>query len=283
MRKSTKPINKIIIYVLLVAFGIIFITPFIYMFSMSLASDATNVKGMFTIFPHEFHWENYIRVFTGNEQLGRYIKNSIILVLWCVVGQVFASSFVAYGFARLKSRWKNFWFMLLLATMMIPGDVYMIPQFMLFKKLNWLDTYLPMIVPNFCGGAFNIFMMRQFIMTIPISLDDAAKLDGLGYFGIYRKIVLPLMKPVLITVGLFTFQFNWGWFNGPLVFIRDKAKYPLAVALKYIQASQGNAVPNWHLVMVGAMFLTLPPLIAYFFGQKYILEANINMGSAGIK
>ncbi len=253
------------------------------MFSMSLASDATNVKGTFTLFPHEFNWGNYIKVFTGSENLGLYIKNSVILTVWCVIGQVFASSFVAYGFARLRGRGKEIWFMLLLATLMIPQDVYLIPQFMLFKNLRWLDTYLPMIIPNFCGGAFNIFLMRQFFMTIPTSLDEAAKLDGLGYFGIYRRIILPLMKPVLIAVGLFTFQFNWGWFNGPLVFIQDKDKYPLAVALKFIQSSQGNAVPNWHLVMVGAMFLTIPPLITYFFGQKYILQANINMGSAGIK
>lgn len=268
---------------LLVLIGIVFVAPFLFMFSMSLASDATNVKGTFTLIPHEFNWDNYIRVFTGSENLGLYIKNSVVLTVWCVIGQVFASSFVAYGFARLRGRGKKVWFMLLLATLMIPQDVYLIPQFMLFKNLGWLDTYLPMIVPNFCGGAFNIFLMRQFFMTIPTSLDEAAKLDGLGYFGIYRRIVLPLMKPVLITVALFTFQFNWGWFNGPLVFIQDKAKYPLAVALKFIQASQGNAVPNWHLVMVGAMFLTIPPLIAYFFGQKYILQANINMGSASIK
>lgn len=283
MKKSIKITNKVITYVLLVLIGIVFVAPFLFMFSMSLASDATNVKGTFTLIPHEFNWDNYIRVFTGSENLGLYIKNSVVLTVWCVIGQVFASSFVAYGFARLRGRGKKVWFMLLLATLMIPQDVYLIPQFMLFKNLGWLDTYLPMIVPNFCGGAFNIFLMRQFFMTIPTSLDEAAKLDGLGYFGIYRRIVLPLMKPVLITVALFTFQFNWGWFNGPLVFIQDKAKYPLAVALKFIQASQGNAVPNWHLVMVGAMFLTIPPLIAYFFGQKYILQANINMGSASIK
>lgn len=283
MKKSIKITNKVITYVLLVWIGIVFVAPFLFMFSMSLASDTTNVKGTFTLIPHEFNWDNYIRVFTGSENLGLYIKNSVVLTVWCVIGQVFASSFVAYGFARLRGRGKKVWFMLLLATLMIPQDVYLIPQFMLFKNLGWLDTYLPMIVPNFCGGAFNIFLMRQFFMTIPTSLDEAAKLDGLGYFGIYRRIVLPLMKPVLITVALFTFQFNWGWFNGPLVFIQDKAKYPLAVALKFIQASQGNAVPNWHLVMVGAMFLTIPPLIAYFFGQKYILQANINMGSASIK
>lgn len=279
MKNNLNPASKILTYLILFLVGFILFTPFLFMISISLASDATNVKGAFSLIPREFHFENYARVFEGDSSLSIYIKNSLIFVAFCVIGQVFASSFVAFGFARLSARGKSFWFMILLATLMIPQDVYMIPQFMLFKKWGWLNTYLPLIVPNFCGGAFNIFLMRQFFMTIPNTLDDAAKIDGLGYFGIYSRITLPLMKPILIAVAIFTFQFNWGWFYGPLVFIQDKAKYPLAVALKYMQASQGNAVPNWHLVMVGAMFLTIPPLVTFFFGQKYMLKANISATS----
>lgn len=283
MKKSGSFASRAVTYMLLIFVGVVFLAPFVFMFSMSLASDATNVKGTFTLFPHEFNWDNYLRVFTGDMQLGKYIWNSVVLTVGCVIGQVLACSLVAYGFARLKGRGRNFWFVCLLATLMIPQDVYLIPQFMLFKNLHWLNTYLPLIVPNFCGGAFNIFLMRQFYMRIPHTLDDAAKLDGLGYFGIYYKIILPQVKPILIAIALFSFQFNWGWFYGPLVFIQDKAKYPLAVGLKYMQASQGNASPNWHFVMVGAMFLTIPPLIAYFFGQKYMLEANISTGSSALK
>lgn len=283
MDKPVGIVEKCLIYVALIIIGFIFISPLFFMISMSLASDATNVKGAFTMFPKEFNWNNYVRVFTGKEKMGLYIMNSIKLVVWCVIGQVTASSFVAFGFARLRARARNFIFILLLSTLMIPQDVYIIPQFMLFKNIGWLNTYLPLIVPNFFGGAFNIFLMRQFFMTVPTSLDDAAKIDGLSYFGIYSRILIPLMKPILIAVALFTFQFNWGWFYGPLVFIQDKTQYPLAVALKFIQASQGNAVPNWHYVMVGSMFLTIPPLIAYFFGQKYMLEANISAGSSTLK
>ncbi len=283
MDKSASTSEKIFVYLLLCLIGLVFLSPFMFMISMSLASDATNAKGAFSIIPKEFQWNNYLRVFTGREQMGIYILNSIKLVVGCIVGQVLASSFVAFGFARLRSRSKNLIFILLLGTMMIPQDVYIIPQFMLFRQIGWLNTYLPLIIPNFAGGAFNIFLMRQFFMTVPTSLDEAAKIDGLGYFGIYFKIILPLMKPILIAIALFTFQFNWGWFYGPLVFLQDKEKYPLAVGLRFIQASQGNAVPNWHFVMVGSMFLTLPPLIGYFFGQKYMLEANISAGSAALK
>lgn len=281
-----KPLNKtekVFIYTLLIIIGLVFLLPFVFMISMSLASDATNVKGTFTIIPKEFEWSNYIKVFKGREQMGIYIWNSVKLVLWCVLGQVVASSFVAFGFARLRAKGRNLIFLLLLGTLMVPQDVYIIPQFMLFKKIGWLNTYLPLIVPNFFGGAFNVFLLRQFYMTIPTTLDDAAKIDGIGYFGIYARIMLPLVRPILIAIALFTFQFNWGWFYGPLVFLQDNAKYPLAVALRFIQASQGNAVPNWHYVMVGSVFLTLPPLIAYFFGQKYMLEANISAGSAALK
>lgn len=283
MDKPVGYLEKFFVYTVLILIGFIFVTPFIFMISMSLASDATNVKGAFSLIPHEFNWDNYTRVFTGSEKMGVFIVNSIKFTLWCVLGQVVGSSFVAFGFARLRAKAKNMLFIVLLATLMIPQDVYIIPQFMLFKKIGWLNTYLPLIVPNFCGGAFNIFLMRQFFMTVPTTLDDAAKIDGLGYWGIYTRILIPLMKPILIAVALFTFQFNWGWFYGPLVFLQDKFKYPLAVALKFIQASQGNAVPNWHYVMVGSMFLTVPPLLAYFFGQKYMLEANISAGSATLK
>ncbi len=283
MDKPKSNLERILIYLGLSLVGLIFLSPFLYMVSISLASDATNAKGAFTLLPKEYEWKNYIRVFTGRENMGLYIWNSVKLSLWCIAGQVLASSFVAFGFARLRARGNKVIFLVLLATMMIPQDVYIIPQFMLFKQIGWIDTYLPMIVPNFAGGAFNIFLLRQFFMSVPISLDEAAKIDGLSYFGIYSRIILPLMKPILIAIALFTFQFNWGWFYGPLVFLQDSAKYPLAVALRVIQASQGNAVPNWHYVMVGSVFLTIPPLMGYFFGQKYMLEANITAGSSTLK
>lgn len=283
MRRKLNAFEKMFVYIVLVLIGLVVVTPFLQMISISLVSDETNVKGAFTVMPKEFEWWNYLRVFTGKLDMGRYVWNSIKFCFWCIIGQVFASSFVAYGFARLRARAKNIIFMVLLATMMIPGDIYIIPQFIIYKQIGWLNTYLPLIVPNFFGGAFNVFLIRQFFMSVPTTLDDAAKIDGLSYIGIYVRILLPIVRPILVAIALFTFQFNWGWFYGPLVFIQSKAKYPLAVALQMIQQTQGNAVPNWHYVMVGSIILTIPPLIMYFLGQKYMLEANITGGSATLK
>jgi multiple sugar transport system permease protein len=283
MNKEMSLRQKITSNIALIIVGTTFLIPFILMISMSLASDSTNVQGVFSVIPKEFTWGNYQRVFTGDHPFTRYILNSLNFVFWCIVGQVVVSSLVAYGFARLRSRYKKYIFGILLGTMMLPGAVFIIPQFILFAKLGWNNTYLPLIVPNFCGGAYNIFLIRQFFMSIPTTLDDAAKIDGLGYIGIYVRILVPIIKPILIAIALFTFNYNWGWFQGPLIFIQDQDKFPLALALQYISANQGNAVPNWHLIMVGAVILTLPPLALYFLGQKYILEANISGGSAALK
>lgn len=283
MIRNITLLDKTITYGLLTFFGLALVLPFIFMISISLASAATTVKLSFTIFPSEYEFSNYVKIFT-EEGVGRWILNSVLLVTFCIIGQVFVSSFVAYGFARLNAPGRSFIFMILLSTMMIPGEVTMIPQFVIFRKLGWINTYLPLIVPNFFGGAFNIFLMRQFISRIPTSLDDAAKIDGLSYLGIYFRVILPLIRPILFTVAIFTFQWNWGWFMGPLIYINDIDKAPLALGVQILSATSGlGEVPKWNLVMVASMLLTLPMILVFFFGQKYVFEANISSGSSGTK
>ena len=283
MNRNITLIDKTITYGLLSFLGLALILPFIFMISISLASEATTVKLSFSVFPSEFEFSNYIKVFT-EERVGRWILNSILFVTACIIGQVFVSSFVAYGFARLHAPGKNLLFMILLSTMMIPGEVTMIPQFVIFRKLGWINTYLPLIIPNFFGGAFNIFLMRQFITRIPTSLDDAAKIDGLSYLGIYFRIILPLIRPILVTVAIFTFQWNWGWFMGPLIYINDIDKAPLALGVQILSATSSlGEAPKWNLVMVASMLLTLPMIMVFFVGQKYVFEANISGGSSASK
>lgn len=276
-------VEKIILYIILSVIGITLSAPFIYMISVSLASSATTSKMAFSFIPTEFEWRNYIRVFT-DKQISKWFFNSVVLVVFSIIGQVFASSFVAYGFARLKGRGKNIIFMILLGTMMIPSQVTIIPQFMIFRKLGWINTLLPIIVPNFCGGAFNIFLIRQFIVSIPTSLDEAAKIDGLGFFGIYWKIILPLIKPTLVMVAILTFNYNWGLFMEPLIYINDVGRMPLALGVQILSATRGaGAAPEWNIVMVASMLLTLPMILVFFLGQKYVFEANIIPGSSTIK
>ena len=285
MNRRMGKLEKLSTYALLGALAVAMITPFLLMLSISLASDTTTVRMTFTLVPQEFEFENYVRVFTTpNIELGRHIVNSLIIVVGSIIGQVLISSFVAYGFARFNAPGKNVLFLIVLGTMMIPGAVTLIPQFALYRSLGWLGTFAPLIVPNFFGGAFNIFLIRQFIVRLPTDLDEAAKIDGVGPIGIFRYIIFPLIRPIAVAVAILTFQFNWSWFLEPLLYLQDTEKMPLAVAIRTLTATtSAGATPMWNLVMVSSMLLTLPMLLVFFIGQKYVFEANISGGSAAIK
>jgi len=272
-------------YIILAAISVAMIAPFLLMVSISLASDATTVQMNFRLLPQEFEFGNYVRVFTTpNINIGRHILNSLIIVTGSIIGQVLVSSFVAYGFARFNAPGKNALFLILLGTMMIPGAVTLIPQFALYRALGWLGTFAPLIVPNFFGGAFNIFLIRQFIVRLPTELDEAARIDGVGPLGIFRYVTFPLIRPIAVAVAILTFQFNWSWFLEPLLYLQDAEKMPLAVAVRTLSATtNAGATPMWNLVMVASMLLTIPMLLVFFFGQKYVFEANISGGSAAIK
>ncbi len=272
-------------YLILAAISVAMIAPFLLMVSISLASDTSTVQMNFRLIPNEFNFDNYVRVFTTpNIDIGRHILNSLIIVVGSIIGQVLVSSFVAYGFARFNAPGKNALFLILLGTMMIPGAVTLIPQFALYRSLGWLGTFAPLIVPNFFGGAFNIFLIRQFIVRLPTELDEAAKIDGVGPMGIFWYVVFPLIRPIAVAVAILTFQFNWSWFLEPLLYLQDAELMPLAVAVRTLSATtSAGATPMWNLVMVASMLLTLPMLLVFFFGQKYVFEANISGGSASIK
>lgn len=276
--------EKIVSYIILTAIGALLAAPFVYVISMALASDATSTRLTFTFIPHEFEFINFVRVFTSGLNFGRFLGNSLVLVFFSMIGQVFVSSLVAYSFARLRAPGKEVIFIILLATMMIPGEVTLIPQFILFRKLDWIDTMLPLIVPNFFGGAYNIFLLRQFITRIPVELDEAAQIDGLNYFGIYTRIILPLIRPALVAVAIFTFVWNWGAFFGPLIYINDVKKMPLALGVQILSATNSaGQIPPWNLVMVGALVLTVPMILVYFFGQRFMDQLSLTGGSAAIK
>ncbi|MGH3490063.1 MAG: carbohydrate ABC transporter permease [Actinopolymorphaceae bacterium] len=271
-------------YSVLTVVSAVLAAPFVFMVSIALSSDATVQKASFTLLPREFHLDNFVRVLSSDAQMARWIVNSLIIVSLACLGQMFVSAMVAYAFARLRAPGRSALFVILLATMMVPVEVTIIPQFVLFRELDWIDTLWPLIVPNLFGGAYNIFLMRQFVTRIPRELDEAAQVDGLGYFGIFTRIVLPLMKPVIVAVGVFSFSFSWGWFFGPLIYLNTETKYPLALGVQFLSGTSTNAqTPPYNLVMVGALFLTVPMVAVYFFSQRYIYQVNLGAGSAGIR
>ena len=206
------------------------------------------------------------------------LRNSVILVVLNVLGQLFACSLVAYGFARLRFWGRDVLFGLVLATMMLPGQVTMIPQFVLWKSLGWYNTLRPLWVPSWFGTAFFIFLMRQFFMTIPKELEDAAKIDGCGFFGIYWRIFLPLAAPAMATVAIFSFMGAWNEFVGPLVYLSDERLFPLALGLNQFRQEHSA---DWNMMMAASTLMMLPVVAVFFFCQRYFIQGVTLTGIKG--
>ncbi len=283
MNKKTSPITTAVVYLILILFSAAFLIPFVYMISIALSSDATANQAAYTIFPKEFEVRNFIRIFTESN-VPIWLKNSLILTVTNTEFTLVSSSMVAYGFARFRVKGKSVIFMILLSTMMIPTQVTLIPQFMIFRRFGWINTMLPLIIPNLFGSPFYIFMLRQFIIRLPISLDEAAKIDGMSYWGIYYRIVLPLIKPAPAAVAIFAIMGNWNWFFEPMIYLNQTEKYPLAIGVQILSAvGHAGQLPLWNLMMAAAMILVIPMILLFFLGQKQMFELSISTGSDFIK
>lgn len=277
MRRS-RLVGRIVVYALLVGFVTLNLVPFVWMLSTALKPDSQLFIQPPVWIPRPVMWANFARALTSFPFL-RYLGNTVYIAVLNVIGVLLASSLVAYGFARLRAPGRDFLFILLLATMMIPGQVTMIPVFILFQKLGWLNTFKPLTIPAFLGGgAFNIFLLRQFYLTIPQELSDAARIDGCSEFGIYRRIMLPLAKPALAAIGIFTFQGNWGDLFGPLIYLNDETKYTLALGL---QSFQNFYRTEYALLAAASIVITLPMIIVFFAGQRYFIEGVTLTGIKG--
>jgi multiple sugar transport system permease protein len=258
-----------VIFILLVAFALFFILPLLWILSTSLKGD-TQIFAIPPVWiPDVFHWDNYARVFE-RMPFFIYLKNSVLISVVTIIGTVLSSSLVAYSFACLYWPGRNGLFVFVLATMMLPMQVTMIPLFILFKEIGWLNTFMPLTVPAFFGGgAFNIFLLRQFFLTIPKDLLDAARIDGCSEFRIFWNIVLPLAKPALATVAILTFMFTWNDFMGPLIYLSDKMKGTLALGLGMFV---GQHVTEWSLLMAASVIMMLPMIAIFFFFQRYFIQ-----------
>lgn len=267
--ESKISIKNIVIFALLSIFVLFFILPFLWIISTSLKGDTQ----IFTIppewIPETFHWENYAKVFDRMPFL-IYLKNSVFISAVTIIGTLISSSLVAYAFGCLNWPGRNGLFIFVLATMMLPLQVTMIPLFVLFKEIGWLNTFKPLTIPAFLGGgAFNIFLLRQFFLTIPKDLLDSARIDGCSELRIYWSIVLPLAKPALATVAILTFMFTWNDFIGPLIYLSDKMKGTLALGLGMFV---GQYVTEWSILMAASLLMMLPMILIFFFFQKYFIQ-----------
>lgn len=263
-----KAITRVAVYLLLFAGSAMYLFPFLWMVQTSL-KDLSQVYIWPPVwFPKPLQWINYPEAW---EILpwGTFYLNTIKLAAIRIVGTVFSCTIAAYGFARLRFPGRDFLFLILLSTMMLPGQVTMIPLYIWFTKLGWVNTMKPLTIPSFLGSAFNIFLLRQFFMTIPHELDDAAKIDGCGFIRIFFSVILPLAVPAIGVVTIFTFTGSWNDFMGPLIYLSGIENYTIAIGLQWFNQSIGAHMPR--LMAMGVVAL-LPQIILFFFTQKRMIQ-----------
>jgi multiple sugar transport system permease protein len=265
-------------HILIIALSCVFLMPLLWMLSTALKSTGDTMALPPVFVPSSPDWSNFSTALT-NVPYFQYLKNTTIYTGVTLVGDVVSSALVAYAFARLPSRWSGPLFVLVLATMMVPYQVIMIPQFLLFKQLNWLNTYLPLVVPTYFGSPFLIFLLRQFFRSIPRDLDDAAKVDGAGHLVIFTRIILPLSKPALAAVAIFSFMYHWNDYLGPLIYLNDNDLYPASLGLANYTATYGGT--QWNYLMAASLVTLLPCLVVFFVGQRFFIQGVTLSGIKG--
>lgn len=279
--------SRVIAWLILLGVTILFVVPVLWMLSTSLKTpeDLANSSWI----PQPLAWDNYREAFSFG-QWGQWTLNSVIITGVSTVGAVFSTALVGYSFGRLRWPGRDILFGLVLATMMIPDVVVMIPRFIIFSRIPafgfqgsevWVNTFLPLTVPSWLGGgAFEIFLMRQFMRNIPIELSEAAKIDGASELRIWWSIALPLSRPVLATVAILKFQGAWQDFMGPLLYLQDESKYTLQLALRQFEFAAGGS-PAWNHLMAASLVVMLPVLVIFLLFQRYFVQGVNVTGLAG--
>ncbi len=271
------PALDALLYVLLIMFALLFMMPLFWMISTSLKSSGEIFSIPPQWIPEKLEWGNYVEA-VNSFPFVRYAMNSVFITTLSIVGGVLSSAYVAYGFAKLTWPGKKLWFTLMLATMMVPSQITMIPLFIFYSRLGWINTYLPFILPSFLGSPFFIFLFRQFYLTIPNELNEAARMDGASEFLIWRKIYLPLSKPAMATTAIFLFMFSWNDFMGPLIYLHDPKLFTLQLGLRNFQQQYGT---RWHVLMAASILVAVPSIILFLSFQKYFVRGSSVSGIKG--
>lgn len=275
-----KKIKWPVYHIFVASLALIMLYPVIWMLFSSFKESRTIFATSGYLFPTEWKWENYVSGWVGisGYSFGRYIYNSLVIVIISTLGAVISSSLIAFGFARLRFFGRNFWFALMMVTLMLPHDVVLVPQYIIFTKLGWLNTILPIVVPAFFGMPFFIFLMIQFIRTIPVELDEAATIDGCGKFRLYLQVIMPLLKSSIATAAIFSFYWRWEDLLGPVLYLNSPEKYTVSMALKMFLDSESAS--NWGGMFAMSIVSLIPVIAVFFLFQKQIVEG---MSTSGLK
>jgi ABC-type glycerol-3-phosphate transport system permease component len=264
-------------YTLALLVAILFLLPLFWMISSSLKADYQVLEFPPRWLPNPIRWANYPEALTY-VPFGRYGLNTLFIAVMVIVGHILSCTVVAYAFARLRAPGKKLLFLVLLATMMLPYPVTMIPIYIGFNTLGWINTFLPLIVPAFFGSPFYIFLLRQFFLTLPSDLEDAARVDGANTLQIIWHIILPISKPALATVAIFTFQASWNDFLTPLIYLHDQSKYTISLGLSFFRSSYDV---RWAYLMAASLVTMLPVIIVFFLAQRLFIQGITLTGMKG--
>ena len=275
-KKSSAVLRRVLLYIVLILIAVIMVVPFLWMLSTSLKTQYDAVKIPPVWIPDPPRWENYVKLFT-EQPMFQFMLNTIKIVFFVVVGQLFFSSLAAYSFARISFKGRNVVFFFYIATLMVPGQVTMIPTYLMFAKAGLTDNHLALILPAFFS-AFGVFLLRQFFMSLPRELEEAAEIDGCNPFMTYWRIMLPLVVPAMLTLGVFTLMNTWNDYMGPLIYLSSPEKYTMTLGIAYFK---GVYTTQWNLVMAGSIVSVVPILIAYLCAQKYFIEGIAFSGVKG--
>jgi multiple sugar transport system permease protein len=279
--RTRRVVRELSAHLFLIPLSITMLFPLIWLFSTSLKPRGMVFTYPPQLIPDPVRWENYREALTVLP-FANFFKNSMIYCVGIMVGQVLVSTLVGYAFARLRFPGRDFFFWLVLIRMMLPGSVTLVPSYVMFQKMGWVNTFLPLIVPGWLPGlnsaSFYIFLCRQFFMGIPLELDDAAKIDGASHFRIWWQIIVPLSKPAVTTVGIFSFILHWNDFQGPLLYLHKMSLRPLALGL---QSFQGAYSTDWHWLMAASTTMVVPMIFLFFMAQRYFLRGIAMTGLTG--
>jgi multiple sugar transport system permease protein len=273
--------RKALYHLLVGGLALLMLYPVLWLISSSLKPNSEIFTHAYSLIPSRIDWNNYATGWKGFGSMSftTFFKNSFIIVILSTVGAVCSSAVVAYALARVPFFGRTFWFGCVMMVMMLPTDVTTVPQYIMYSKLGWVSTFKPIIVPSYFGIPFFIFLIMQFIRTIPHELDEAAKIDGCSKFGIFFKIVLPLITPAMMTSAIFAFYWKWDDFITPLLYLNKPEMYPVSLALKmFLDADSAN---NWGGMFAMSTLSLVPILIVFFAFQKYIVEGISTSGLKG--
>jgi multiple sugar transport system permease protein len=273
-------LTQLLIHTVLIACAITMLFPLLWLVSTSLKHPGKQFAFPPQLVPNPVYWQNYSELFTI-APMTRYLWNSFEISTLSTLGICLSSAIAGFAFARMRFRGREFLFLILLMTMMIPYQVTVIPTFVIMRWLGWIDTHAALIVPSFFGSAFSVFLLRQFYRTIPQDLMDAATIDGAGFIRIFWEIFVPLGMPALATVAVFNFLGSWNDLFGPLIFLNSQEQMTVTLGLTYLRGRGGTGAGNWGIIMAGSLLGTIPMLVLYMMGQKYFVQGLARAGLKG--